>query len=106
MIEVFFREASQEELQSIVDLLVDRVVLTHDEKKHIVIRLKIPFDLFIADRYYEDRGIYIDNEYGETTRIETTQDLIPKIFPLGELSKPILTKEVIFDKDREDKNDD
>ena len=49
MVEVFFRKASQEELQSIVDLLVDRVVLTHEDKKHIVIRLKIPFDLFIAD---------------------------------------------------------
>ncbi len=76
---------------------MDRVVLTHEDKKHIAIRLKIPFDLFIADRYYEDEGVYADNEYGEPTCIGTTQNLVPKAFHLGELSKPILTKEVVFD---------
>ncbi len=99
----FFLEATEEELRSLIELLVDRVMITHGEKKHVVIRFKIPLDIQLEEKYMEDAELFADDEHGKETSIGTYN--FPTIFPLGEIHTPIVSKELQFEESEQKKEE-
>lgn len=104
IIEEFFQVASHEQIREIIDILVDQVIVSPDKTKSIFIRLKIPFDLYLSSKYYEDEKVTWTDENGKTHTILTTNNLIPKTLPVSERYSPIISKDVEFEEEKK-KND-
>lgn len=77
---LFFLESTEEEKRNLIELLIERVILTHGEKKHVIIRFKIPIDIYLENKYCEDVELFTDNEHGKETSIGIYN--FPKILPL------------------------
>ena len=99
----FFLEATEEEKRSLIELLIERVILTHGEKKHVIIRFKIPLTLHLEEKYMENMELFADDEYGKETSIGMYT--FPKIFPLGEFHMPIVSHEVQFEESEYEENE-
>jgi hypothetical protein len=79
-------------------------MITHGEKKHVVIRFKIPLDIDLERKYMKDEVLFADDEYGRKTSIGTYN--FPTIFPLGEIHTPIVSKEAQFEESEPKKKED
>lgn len=111
VVDEFFMNASFEDLKTVLDMLVDRVVISSTKKKVVSIRLRIPFHIGIADAYYEDEKITWSDDSGKEHVVMEVDNLVPAILPLWESYDPIIGREVIFSEsddsweDDEDEND-
>lgn len=105
VVEEFFRIGTPEQIREIIDILVDQVIISPDKSKSLIIRLKIPFDISLSDRYYDDEKMLWTDEYGKNHEIMTIDNLVPMKLPLWELHEPIESKEVVFESEKK-KDDD
>lgn len=99
----FFLEATDEEKRSLIELLIERIILTHGNNKHIIIRFKIPLDVSLEEKYMEDIELFANDGYGRETSIWVYN--FPKIFPLGEIHTPIVSQEVQFEEPEKKKEE-
>ena len=105
IVEEFFHIGKSEQIREIIDILIDQVILSPDKSKSLIIRLKIPFDISLSDRYYDDEKILWTDEYGKNHEIMTIDKLVPLKLSLWELHEPIESKEVVFESEKK-KDDD
>lgn len=77
IVEEFFHIGKSEQIREIIDILIDQVILSPDKSKSLIIRLKIPFDISLSDRYYDDEKILWTDEYGKNHEIMTIDKLVP-----------------------------
>lgn len=96
IIEEFFQVASHEQIREIIDILIDQVIISPDKTKSIIIRLRIPFDIHLSSKYYEDEKVTWTDEYGKTHIVMTTSDLVPKSLHVSDKYSPIASKDVEF----------
>jgi DNA invertase Pin-like site-specific DNA recombinase len=107
VVEEFFDIASPEQIREIIDIFVDQIIISPNKTKSLTIRLKIPFDIALSNKYYEDEKItWIDDSWKEHI-IMTIDKLVPKKLSLWSLHDPIISKEVAFNTQKEkDKDED
>lgn len=96
IIEEFFQVASHEQIREIIDILIDQVIISPDKTKSIIIRLRIPFDIHLSSKYYEDEKVTWTDEYGKTHIVMTTSDLVPKSLHVSDKYSPIASRDVEF----------
>ncbi len=97
--EEFFEQASYEDLKTLVNLCIERVVIPTDRKNPVKITIKLPIPPEIQDKYYEDEMVEYVDEHGKTHNIMLTGERKPRLIPLDPTKAPLKFRAVDFDED-------
>lgn len=102
-IELFFDNASYDELKELVWLVVEKIILPVDKKSPVRIILKIPAEtISFSEKYFEEEMVVFTDEQWKDHNVASTWEFIPKELKLDKIKSPLENRTVEFSEDNWD----